>query len=172
MKKLLLVIIPIVIIVVGILVLGSRNKENPQNPKTQNIENSKEQTSRQIPGYQGNVLTNEGSPYLEFTKIDYEKALAEGKIIVLNFYANWCPVCRVEQPEVIKGFDSLNSSDVVGFRVSFNDSDTDDDEKQLAKQFKIPYQHTKLILKNGQEVKRSGDQWDKETFLKEVNSIL
>lgn len=60
----------------------------------------------------------------------------------------------------------------MGFRVNFNDSDTDQDEKDLAKQFKIPYQHSKIILKNGKEFSRYLDSWDKATFDKEISKAL
>lgn len=120
----------------------------------------------------GKILAGKSSLYQEFTKAEYEKALAAGKIVFLDFYANWCPVCRVEGLELKAGFDALTTDKVVGFRVNYNDPDTDPDEKALAKQFNIPYQHTKVILKNGKEVARSGDQWDREMFLKEINSVL
>ena len=95
-----------------------------------------------------------------------------GKIIVLDFYANWCPICRAEAPELKAGFDSLMTDAVIGFRVNFNDSDTDDDEKALAKQLAIPYQHTKVILKDGKEVLKSGDSWTRDDFTREVDKIL
>lgn len=170
MKKAPLVII-LVLLLAGLVGAFFLIKKAPKNaPTGQTVQ--KEATGKTLPGYSGKVLAGQNSPYLDFTKADYEKAAGEGKIVILNFYANWCPVCRVEQPEVKAGFDSLTSNQVVGFRVNFSDSDTDEDERQLAKQFNIPYQHTKVILKNGQEVKRSGDQWDKDKFNEQINSVL
>jgi len=66
----------------------------------------------------------------------------------------------------------LQSDKVAGFRVSYNDTETDEDEKRLAREFGITYQHTKVILKNGKEINKSLESWDKETFLKEINSAL
>ena len=42
--------------------------------------------------------------------------------------------------------------------------------KFLAKDFNVPYQHTKIFLKEGLEISRSVDQWDKERFLKEISN--
>jgi thiol-disulfide isomerase/thioredoxin len=123
-----------------------------------------------VAGFSGKVLAGSTSPYVSFTKADYQKAKAEGKIVFLDFFANWCPICRAEAPEIKAGFDSLTRTDVVGFRVNYNDPDTDNDEKALAKQFNVPYQHTKIILKNGKEVFRSGDAWTAEDFSKAIGS--
>lgn len=123
-------------------------------------------------GYQGAVLAGKSSPYLDFKKADYDKALKDGKIILLDFYANWCPICRAEAPELKAGFDSLPSDKVVGFRVNWQDSDTDADEKALASQFGITSQHTKIILKNGKEIGRTLEQWDKATFLQTINDAI
>lgn len=170
MKKVPLILVVVLVIGAGgILWLFARSQKPQSN---QSPQPAGQQVATTLPGYQGKVLAGESSPYLEFSKADYQKALSEGKIVVLNFYANWCPICRVEQPEIEKGFNALASDRVIGFRVNFADSDTDQDEKDLADQFNIPYQHTKVILKNGQEVKRSGDQWNQQTFNQEVNSAL
>lgn len=122
--------------------------------------------------FSGKVLAGKSSPYIEFNKADYDKALAEGKIIFLDFYANWCPICRAEFPELYAGFDALTTDKVVGFRVNYNDSDTDADEKALAKQFDITYQHQKRIIKDGKVVLESADSWDKERVVREINGLL
>ena len=79
----------------------------------------------------GKILAGKSSPYIEFKKGEYDEALKSGKIIFLDFYANWCPICRGEAPEIQSGFDSLTSDKVIGFRVNYNDTETDDDEKKL-----------------------------------------
>lgn len=118
------------------------------------------------------VFAGRSSPYIEFNKADYEKALAENKIVFLDFYANWCPICRGEAPDIVAGFNELTTNQVVGFRVNYNDSETDEDEKALAKEFDIPYQHHKVILKNGQKVLKDGEVWDRQRFLEEINKTL
>lgn len=115
--------------------------------------------------YTGSVLAGKTTPYLEFNKADYEKAKQEGRLIVLNFYADWCPICRAEQPDAKAAFDSLNIPNVVGFQVNFKDDQTDADEQALAKEFAIPYQHTKVILKDGKEILKETAQWDKNAFV-------
>ncbi len=163
----------IVIIVIASIAFfagqNSRSGNGNSNPSNQ-IASSEE--GKMIAGYNGKVLAGSASPYIVFNKTDYEKALASNKIIFLDFFANWCPICREEAPNLKAGFDALQTDKVVGFRVNYNDTETDEDEKKLAQEFGITYQHTKVILKNGKEINKSLESWDKETFLKEINSAL
>lgn len=154
----------VLVVVLGIgawFILGP--KSSPSTPKESNSETSQATQTPQIGSY-GSVISGSSSPFVEFTQVGYKKALADGKIIFLNFYANWCPVCRAEAPIIDSGFDSLNNDKIVGFRVNFKDSETDEDEKKLASEFNIPYQHTKIFLVNGQEADRYPNQWEMEDF--------
>ena len=109
--------------------------------------------------------------YLDFNKEDYEKALNEKKKILLYFYANWCPICRVEQLSTFAAFNEINDPDLIGFRVNYRDSDTDESEENLAKEFGISYQHTKIILKDKERVLKAPDSWNKERYLEELSKI-
>ena len=123
------------------------------------------------PTYTGNRLAGTVTPYLEFTQSDYDQAVAAGSTIVLDFYANWCPICRAEEPALFSSFDTLNDPTVVGFRVNYNDDDTDDAEDALANQFGVTYQHTKVILRSGQVELKTQNTWD-ETSLAEALAAL
>lgn len=115
--------------------------------------------------------TANGAIYMPYSREAYDKALIENKIIFLDFYANWCPICLGEAPEIEQGFLKLNNKNIVGFRVNYKDDETNEDEKNLAKEFSIPYQHTKVVLKNGKEILRDGNAWDKEMVIKTLNSL-
>ncbi len=122
--------------------------------------------------YTGKVLAGtEVTKYLEFNKADYEKALKEKKKILLYFYASWCPICKKEQVDTFAAFNEINDKDLIGFRINFRDSDTDADEEQLAKDFGVSYQHTKVILKDGQRVGKFPDSWSKQRYLDELAKI-
>ena len=161
---------------IALLVVGAgayfliNQQPGTDNPNTTSVSGNN-QTSNQIEGYSGALIAGKDSPYVSFNKSDYDKALADGKIVFLDFYANWCPICRAEAPEIISGFNELQREDIVGFRVNYNDDETDDSEKALAKEFDIPYQHTKVILENGSVILKDGNTWDKEKFLEELNKI-
>ena len=133
---------------------------------------SKEDAMMEKSDYTGKILAGtEATKYLDFNRADYDKALKEKKKILLYFYANWCPICKKEQVDTFAAFNELNYPDLIGFRVNYRDSDTDVDEEALAKEFGVGYQHTKVILKDGQRVGKFPDSWDKQRYLEELSKI-
>jgi cytochrome c biogenesis protein CcmG/thiol:disulfide interchange protein DsbE len=68
-----------------------------------------------------------GKPAPQFTadKLDGSGTLSladhGGKVIVLNFFASWCPPCKVENPALIRVWERYRTSDVVLIGVVFND---------------------------------------------------
>lgn len=133
------------------------------------MENVDTQTSSQ---YTAEILAgSEMTPLLDFNKADYEEALASDRLVVLYFYANWCPICRVEVANALyPAFNELESENVIGFRVNYKDSDTDSTEEALAREFNVTYQHTKVFLKNGERVLKAPDSWNKERYLSEITN--
>ena len=90
----------------------------------------------------------EKSSYAPFTKAAYDKARSEGKVVFLEFYANWCPYCAEQKPVNEAAFAGPQMpKGVAGFQVNYKDSDTDADEQALAREFGISYQHTRVVLK-------------------------
>lgn len=123
-------------------------------------------------GYDGEILAGTTTPYIAFNKEDYDKAIAENKIIMLYFYANWCPICKAEQPKVFAAFNEMEYENVIGFRANYRDDDVDEFEEQLAKEHGITYQHTKVIIKDGQRALKAPDSWNKERYLEEIKKLI
>ena len=122
--------------------------------------------------YSGAILAGSTTRLFDFNKADYNKALANEENIVLYFYADWCPLCKNEVANSLyPAFSELSDPSVIGFRVNFRDGDTDKDEEQLAKDFGVAYQHTKVFLKNGSRVLKDPSTWNKKMYLEEIKNL-
>lgn len=117
------------------------------------------------------VLNTGVVKYQTFTKADYEQALDEGKTVLLQFYAIWCPTCIAEEPELIKGTDQLSNPDLVLFRVNYKDDETSEYEADLAEQFDVGYQHTKVIIKDGDVVFNEQEIWTADDVVENLGGI-
>ncbi|HMS22562.1 MAG TPA: thioredoxin family protein [Candidatus Levybacteria bacterium] len=99
------------------------------------------------------------SGYVQYKKSVFDSAASSRR--VLFFYASWCPTCRPADGSFTKNAGKI-PEDVTLIRVNYNDPETDQEEKDLAKKYGITYQHTFVqIDSNGREVtKWNGGQID------------
>lgn len=90
------------------------------------------------------------SRYLEYSKSVFGQAANNRR--VLFFYANWCPICQPADASFRENVSQI-PEDVALIRVNYNDTDTDQEEKDLAKKYGITYQHTFVqIDQDGKEI--------------------
>lgn len=90
------------------------------------------------------------SRYVPYTKEALEATSDTRR--VLFFYANWCPTCRPVDENLENSKVTL-PEDVKVIRVNYNDTETDQEEKDLAKKYGVTYQHTFVqIDSQGNEV--------------------
>lgn len=124
------------------------------------------------PVFTGIRLAGTSAPLLDFNPADFAAAQKSNKLIVLYFYANWCPECRVEFPKMQAAFNQITSDQVVGFRVNYNDNETDAAETALAREHGIAYQHTKVFVQADQQTLKSPETWETARYLAEINKAL
>ncbi len=68
--------------------------------------------------FSGAVIAGSSAPLLDFNQSDYEKAGASDKLVVLYFYANWCPICKEEVENALyPAFSEVPRADVVGIQI-------------------------------------------------------
>jgi len=168
----------ILISLIGLVLIGSLLLNFYINNKQVNdtdLPNASENTIQETAGdskYKGTILAGNTTPYIDFNPEDFALAHAEGKFILLNFYANWCPICRAEAPKFIAGIEAVDNPNVVAFRVNFKDSDTDDLEEEIADEYSIPYQHTKLLLSpEGEVLLKETKAWDTEETISKLQNL-
>lgn len=85
------------------------------------------------------IMMKRSNRYIPYSKTVFEDA--SGKRRILYFYATWCPSCKITNEDFSARADKI-PEDVMIIRVNYNDPDTDQEEKALAKQYGISYQHT------------------------------
>jgi peroxiredoxin len=62
-----------------------------------------------------------------------------GKVVLLDFWATWCPPCRKEIPGFIELYNTYKSRGLVVIGVSMDDTDDLADVKRYAAQLRIDY---------------------------------
>jgi thiol:disulfide interchange protein len=88
--------------------------------------------------------------YYTYAPDAYQQSRAEGDVVVLNFYADWCATCNAFEPTLksVMGQMSVDADNgsITAFRVNFGDNKQSQSGKQLAKDFGITTQTTTVIL--------------------------
>ena len=82
-----------------------------------------------------------------FTKEAFDAAAAEGKTILVDFHAPWCPVCRAQEPKVTARLNG-DFRHVVAFRVDY------DSNAPLRKAMNVQKQSTLILFHGRNELAR------------------
>lgn len=130
------------------------------------------EAKKEVTGSEGALLAGKESQLYDFTVERYQEALSSDKLVVVYFYASWCPICQQEFPQMEAAFNEMNNPNVIGFRVHFNDRETGSAERSLAIEHGVSYQHTKLFIKNNQRILKSLVSWEKSKYIQEVNAFF
>ncbi|KKU04224.1 MAG: Thioredoxin-like protein [Candidatus Woesebacteria bacterium GW2011_GWC2_47_16] len=135
-KKILILIIVLLVVFGGYFLLKG-------SPQTEVLRNPEGVTNEEV----------ESSNYRLYSPAEYEKAKAEGRVIMLYFTANWCPICREQEPVNMAALTELSGDkEIVAFRIHILDSETTPEGERLADEFAVRYQHTTIILNSAGSV--------------------
>ena len=92
------------------------------------------------------AMAGEIKPY---TQTEFDKLAQEGKPVVVDVSATWCPTCKVQKPIIDGLMKQPAYKDVTLLTVDF------DAEKPTHKRFKVSMQSTLVAFKGGKELGRS-----------------
>lgn len=84
-----------------------------------------------------------------FTRVAFEAAQKEGKSILVEIAASWCPTCRAQKPIIEGLLDSAKFRGMVAFRIDF------DDQADEVRAMGAQTQSTLITFKGRKEAGRS-----------------
>ena len=84
-----------------------------------------------------------------FTPQAFEAAQADGKPILVEIHAPWCPTCKAQKPILDKLIADPKFGELKVFHVDF------DSQKDVVRFFKATTQSTLIVFKGGAEAGRS-----------------
>jgi thioredoxin 1 len=84
---------------------------------------------------------------IQVNKNNFDEIKSSDKVVLLDFYADWCGPCRMVSP-IVDEIAEENSDVVVG-KINV------DDEQELASAFGVVSIPMLVVMKDGQEINRS-----------------
>lgn len=74
----------------------------------------------------------------EFDGKTFDLAAQHGKVVIVNFWATWCPPCRAEMPALKAVYDRYHSKGLELIGLSLDRSHDKDDAVKMAREYGFP----------------------------------
>ena len=98
-----------------------------------------------------------------YSKDLFDKALSEGKVVVVSSWIKYCTSCSSQMKVLQKAKKDFDNMEYFAFDVT---------NKEIAKFFNVQYQTTLLIFKDNKEVYRSIGETSREEIYKALKSSI
>ena len=98
-----------------------------------------------------------------FKKELFDKAQADGKVVIVSSWINYCTSCASQMKILDKAKNDFDNIEYFKFDVTI---------EEISKMFDVQYQTTLLIFKNNEEVHRSIGQIKKDKIYSIIESVL
>ena len=98
-----------------------------------------------------------------YSKESFDKALSEGKVVVVSSWIKYCTSCASQMKVLEKAKNDFDNMEYFAFDVT---------NKEIAQFFNVQYQTTLLIFKDNKEVYRSIGETTKELIYDALNSSI
>ena len=107
--------------------------------------------------------TNGMSKETTYNKELFDKALLDGKVVVVSSWIKYCTSCGSQMKILDKAKNDFDNIEYFKFDVT---------NKEIAKFFNVQYQTTLLIFKDNKEVYRSIGETTKELIYDALKSVI
>jgi thioredoxin 1 len=101
----------------------------------------------------------------QFDQVSFDQAREEGKLMMVDFWADWCGPCRMLAP-VVEDLAKRYEGKVVVGKVNI------DQEQELAMRYGVMSIPTVIFFKNGKEIDRKVGVMPPDAFIKVLDSNL
>ena len=98
-----------------------------------------------------------------FSKEAFDKAQAEGKVVVVSSWIKYCTSCASQMKVLEKVKNDFNNIEYLKFEVT---------NKEIANLLNVQYQTTLLIFKDNKEVYRSIGETNQDLIYKAIKSSI
>jgi thioredoxin 1 len=112
------------------------------------------------------ALPASAAEWKPFSAGAFAEAQKEGKSILVDIFAPWCPTCRAQNPILVQLTRELQFNNLVVFKVDF------DNQKGDVRALKAQQQGTLIAYKGETEKGRSVGVTDEKSIAALVNSAL
>ncbi|BDF70275.1 thioredoxin [Oscillospiraceae bacterium] len=102
---------------------------------------------------------------IHFNKDGFDKALASGQLMMVDFWASWCGPCKMAAPIIESVAGEYEGKALVG-KVNT------DDEQELAVRYEVMSIPTVIFFKNGKEVERKVGVMPGDSYKAVLDSYL
>jgi thioredoxin 1 len=99
------------------------------------------------------------------TNTSFDEFLADGKLVIVDFWATWCGPCRMLSP-LLDEVEEEMADKITVVKVNVDDAD------EIAMRYRIMSIPTLLFFKNGQLVDKTVGAMPKSTLVEKINANL
>lgn len=112
------------------------------------------------------VLPASAAEWKPFTQADFAAAKKDGKSILVDIFAAWCPICRAQNPILTQLTREPEFKDLIVFKIDF------DTQKDDVRALKAIQQSTLIAFKGEKETGRSVGDTNPASIADLVKSAL
>ena len=98
-----------------------------------------------------------------YSKELFDKALSDGKVVVVSSWIKYCTSCASQMKVLEKAKNDFDNMEYFAFDVT---------NKEISKLFNVQYQTTLLIFKDNKEIYRSIGETSKDLIYKAIQSSI
>ena len=101
----------------------------------------------------------------ELSNNKYKELLNSDKVVIIDFYADWCVPCKTLSPTLDTILEECNKTEIVKYN-------TEEDELGLTSKYGIRNIPTLIFIKNGEPVDRLTGVRSKDSIISKIDSLI